>query len=400
MTIETIGVVSASEAISMILNKASLKHANQIHLEPLRDAVLVRFRLDGVLKDAFKFPKEIHEPVIKQFITIADLDINEKIIPQDGTILYKFNDIQTLYWITVIPGVLGERISLSIYDGGKFEYCLDEIGMLPDQLAILRSTFDYEKPSMVILAGPTNSGKSTAIYAMLLEMRKRNKTVATAEWAKRADLEGIHQAVVDIEKGLSLEALCRYYLRSDIDVIFLTELREYVETEVAIRAVLGNNTFVFAGIHTPDAVSVINRLKNMFIEPYLITETVSIIQGQRLLRKLCNHCKEEHKVNEKVLLSAGLDPVRAASAKIYNSKGCPECWNTGYSGRILAAETLQMTEGFIEGVHEGKKSETLKRIAIEEGFQTMRQTAINKMLLGQTSLAEILRLTPSDQGGI
>lgn len=396
MIIETMVFFSAAEAISKILSQANLKRANQIHIEPLQDTVLVRFRIDGVLKDAFKFPKEIHDPVVKQFLTIADLDINEKVIPQDGTILFKFNDKQTLYWINVIPGVLGERICLFIYDGGKFDYCLDKIGMEPNQLAKLRSGFDLQKPSMVILTGPTNSGKSTAIYSMLLEMRMSNKTIVTAEWAKRADLEGIHQTVVDFDKGLSFAALCRCYLRSDIDVIFLTELTGYEDAEVAIKAVLGYNTFVFTGLHTLDAVSVINRLKNMGVEPYLITETVSIIQGQRLLRSLCNHCKEEHKVNDEVLLSAGLDAERATSAKLYTSKGCPECWNTGYSGRILAAETLQMTESFIEGVHEGKSSEMLKKIAIEEGFQTMRQTALKKMLLGQTSLAEVLRLTPPD----
>jgi type IV pilus assembly protein PilB len=227
-------------------------------------------------------------------------------------------------------------------------------------------------------------------------MRKRNFSVATAESEQRAQLPGVHQVIADEDKGLTFAAIGRVLLSADVDVMFIRELFDYETAELAFRAVLDRNKFVFTALHCQNTMATINRLTNMDIDPWLIAEAVSVIQGQRLLRQLCPHCKEEAHVTEKVLMRAGLALEFATEVKVFRSKGCAACGNTGYHGMLLVAETFRMTESFAMEMLDGPSMTKLGQHAVAEGMKTLRQSALTKLLAGLTSLEEVLLRTPAD----
>ena len=379
-----------------ILIEAQKVRASKIHIEPGPKDSIVRFRIDGVLHEFFNISLDSHALISGTVVELADLDSQEKALFQDGYFELNRPDLQGTFIVSFFPGLAGNRICITPYRQCTMEFNLDKLGLEDNSLEIWRDAMHSQKPGLITVTGPTNSGKCTTIYSALMEMQKRNFTVATAEWERRGILPGVHQVAVDEGRGLTFAAICREYFNSDIDVIFLGELTDYETAETAFRAVLGKNKLVFTAMHCHSAISTVARLQNMGVEPWIIAEGLVIVQGQRLLRCLCQHCKEEAQVSDKILVNAGMASSLATNSRVYRAKGCSECDNRGYSGMILAAETFRMTETFTQKMLDGEGIEGLKFLAIEEGMKTLRQSALDKMRDGLTSLDEVLLRTPSD----
>ncbi len=300
------------------------------------------------------------------------------------------------YGVSVFPGLQGSRICISPYGRRTLGFELEMLGFNPEVLNIWEEQLQSDRPSLIAVSGPANSGKNTTAYSAMLEMRKRNLTVATAEYEPRAVLPGVHQVIANDELGMTFAAIGRGFVRNDVDVIFLRELHDYETGDVAFRAVLDRNKVVFTAMHCNGAVETVERFINMGIDLWLIGEGVSMIQGQRLLRTLCIHCNLEIKVPKRALADAGLDPSLARDTTVYGPKGCTQCFDLGYRGMTLVTETLKMTEGFSRRILSGEGRRHLKAQAVEEGMRTLRQNALRKMLDGLTSLEDVLLRTPLD----
>ena len=269
------------EEVALILREALRMRATRVHIEPGSEKISVRFRVDGTLHDCQTLPADMLEPIVKSLQKLADIDIEENALPQDGIMELSGGDLQGVYAINIIPGLAGARVHIVPYRRGRMEFCLHRLGLEDTQLETIREAISSPKPSMVIVSGPTNSGKNTTIYSALLEMRKCNFSVATVESEQRAQLPGVHQVITDEDNGLTFAAIGRALLRADVDVMFISELFDYETAELAFRAVLDRNKFVFTALRCQDTMATINRLTNMDIDPWLIAEAVSVIQGQR-----------------------------------------------------------------------------------------------------------------------
>jgi len=379
-----------------ILIKARDVGASSIDIEPGSNGSAVRFRVDGALHDISTLPLSEHSSLADTVKEHAKLNIHEKKRPQDGIIEFNGPELTERYVVSVFPGLPGDRICISPYGRRTIDFDLDRLGFESEVLNIWKQQLQSNRPSLIVVAGPTNSGKNTTIYSALLEMRKRNLTVATAEYEQRTVLPGVHQVIADVEIGMDFATIGRAFLRNDVDVIFLRDLDDYVTAEIAFKAVLDRNKVVFTAMHCHNAISTVERLINMRIDPWLVTEGVSIIQAQRLLRTLCPNCKEVVQVPHETLVNSGMDITLAKNSVVYRPKGCSQCYNLGYRGMTLVTETFRMTEASARRILQFDERRYLKDCAVEEGMQTLRHNALRKMREGLVSLDDVLLRTPSD----
>ena len=381
--------------VNAILTDAIKKGASDIHIEPYEKTFRVRFRIDGVLYEIMKPPLKLKNAMTSRLKIMADLDIAERRLPQDGRIKLKMKNKKEMdFRVSVLPGLFGEKVVLRLLDKSNLQTDMRKLGFEDKQLNYFQDAIG--KPyGMVLVTGPTGSGKTTTLYSALAELNKPTVNISTAEDPVEFNLPGINQVQMHDDIGLNFAAALRSFLRQDPDIIMVGEIRDYETAEIAIKASLTGH-LVLSTLHTNDAPSTVNRLLNMGVEPFLVASSINIIVAQRLARRVCEGCKTEIAVPPEALIDIGIPPAEAKHLKLYHGTGCKRCSGTGYKGRIALYECMTMTETLKEYVLNGASAIEIKKGAIAEGMMTLRMSGLLYLRQGVTTIEEILRVTVAD----
>lgn len=381
--------------VNLILLEAIKKGASDIHIEPYEKSLRVRYRIDGVLQEQMRPPLKLKAAISSRVKIMASLDIAERRLPQDGRIKLKYGKGQDMeYRTSVLPTLFGEKIVLRLLDKSNLELDMTKLGFGQDQLDDFKESI-HQPFGMVLVTGPTGSGKTTTLYSALAELNKISENISTAEDPVEFSINGINQVLVHEDIGLNFAAALRSFLRQDPDIIMVGEIRDFETAEIAVKAALTGH-LVLSTLHTNDAPSTVSRLLNMGIEPFLVASAVNSVLAQRLARRICANCKEEDKVPVQSLLDIGVSPDDAEGMKVMVGKGCAACSDTGYKGRVALYEVMVMGDELKDFVLNGASTGELKREAMRLGMQTLRQSAIAKISEGVTTIEEALRTTASD----
>jgi len=381
--------------VNIILTDAIKKGASDIHVEPYEKSFRVRYRVDGVLSEVMKPPLKLKNAIVSRMKIMSNLDIAERRLPQDGRIKMKLGKGKEMdYRVSVLPTLFGEKVVMRLLDKSNLQLDMTKLGFEEKPLKDFKDAI--EKPwGMVLVTGPTGSGKTTTLYSALSELNKVSDNISTAEDPVEFNLAGINQVQMHEAIGLNFASALRSFLRQDPDIIMVGEIRDFETAEIAVKAALTGH-MVLSTLHTNDAPSTVNRLLNMGIEPFLISSATNLILAQRLARKICKDCKEEIHVPPQALIEIGIPPEEAKTFKCFHGKGCATCNGTGCKGRIALYEVMPMTEGLKELVLNGASSAELKRGAIKEGMKSLRMSGITKIKEGITTIEEVVRATMAD----
>jgi type IV pilus assembly protein PilB len=369
--------------------------ASDIHIEPYEASLRVRYRVDGVLFNAMNLPLKIKNPITSRMKIMAKLDIAERRLPQDGRIKLRLGKKREIdFRVSVLPTLFGEKTVLRILDKANLQVDLTKLGFEEEYLKKFLDSLT--KPyGMILVTGPTGSGKTTTLYSALNYLNNPDLNVMTAEDPVEYNFMGMNQVQVKEEIGLTFAASLRAFLRQAPNIILVGEIRDFETAEIAVKAALTGH-LVLSTLHTNDAPSSISRLLNMGIEPFLISASVIIIVAQRLARKICAECREEEKVPVPALIQLGVPEEEAATFKCYKGKGCISCNGSGYRGRSALYEVLPITSEIREMVLEGASSDDLKKTAIRLGMKSLRMSGLTKVKEGVTSIEEVMRVTFGD----
>jgi type IV pilus assembly protein PilB len=381
--------------VNAILQDAIRKKASDIHIEPYEKLFRVRFRIDGVLYEIMKPPLKLKNAITSRIKIMAELDIAERRLPQDGRIKIKLGGGKDMdFRVSCLPTLFGEKIVMRLLDKGNLQTDLTKLGYEPDALA--HFMHEIHKPfGMVLVTGPTGSGKTVSLYSAISELNKVSENISTAEDPVEFNFAGINQVQMHEDIGLNFSAALRSFLRQDPDIIMIGEIRDFETAEIAIKAALTGH-MVLSTLHTNDAPATINRLLNMGIEPFLVASAVNLITAQRLARRVCVECKQPEEIPVQALIDAGVPPEEASSYVCMRGKGCPVCNNTGYKGRVGFYQVMPMREEIKELILNGANTAEIKRESMRIGIKTMRQSGLTKLKEGVTSFEEVLRITVSD----
>ncbi|MCK6505916.1 type IV-A pilus assembly ATPase PilB [Myxococcota bacterium] len=391
---------SAGEApvvklVNLILLDAIRKNASDIHVEPYEKSMRIRYRIDGVLYEVMKPPNKLRSAIVSRLKIMSSLDIAERRLPQDGRIKMKLGRGREMdFRVSVLPVLWGEKVVLRLLDKSNLQLDMTKLGFEEKVLADFKG--EISKPyGMILITGPTGSGKTTTLYSTLSELNKSTTNICTAEDPVEFNLFGINQVQMQESIGLNFASALRSFLRQDPDIIMVGEIRDFETAEIGVKAALTGH-LVLSTLHTNDAPSSVSRLLNMGIEPFLVASSVNLIGAQRLVRKLCAECKEPRDVPEQALIDLGVPPEEVTTYKVMGPKGCRTCSNTGYKGRIAVYEIMVMTDELREFILNGASTLELKREAIRGGMKTLRMSALGKLAEGMTSMEEVVRATASD----
>ena len=382
--------------VNLILTDAVKKTASDIHIEPYEKSFRVRYRIDGVLYEVMKPPMKLKNAITSRVKIMSELDIAERRLPQDGRIKLKMGRGREMdFRVSVLPTLFGEKIVLRLLDKSNLQLDMTKLGFEEGQLGHFKDSI-HQPFGMVLVTGPTGSGKTTTLYSALSELNKMSENLSTAEDPVEFNLAGINQVQMHDDIGLNFAAALRSFLRQDPDIIMVGEIRDFETAEIAVKAALTGH-MVLSTLHTNDAPSTINRLLNMGIEPFLVSSSVNCIVAQRLARRVCEECKDKDpETTKEALIEAGLDAERAAAVMPVKGKGCRNCSDTGFRGRVAVYEVMQLKEELKEFVLNGASALELKREAIRLGMKTLRQSALSKLVEGVTTLGEVLRVSSAD----
>lgn len=381
--------------VNAVLTDAIKKGASDIHIEPYEKTFRVRFRIDGVLYEIMKPPTKLKNAITSRVKIMADLDIAERRLPQDGRIKLKLgNNREMDFRVNVLPTLFGEKVVLRLLDKSNLQLDMTKLGFETSQITDFKEAI--AKPhGMVLVTGPTGSGKTTTLYSALAELNKITTNISTAEDPVEFNLTGINQAQMHDDIGFNFASALRAFLRQDPDVIMVGEVRDYETAEIAIKASLTGH-LVLSTLHTNDAPSTINRLLNMGVEPFLVASSINLILAQRLARRVCANCAEEVQVSPEILVNIGIPAAEARLVKVKQGKGCEKCAGTGYKGRIALYEVMPMREELREFVLNGASSAEIKREAMRLGMLSLRQSGLLRLRDGTTTVEEVLRVTAND----
>jgi len=381
--------------VNAILQDAIKKKASDIHIEPYEKLFRVRYRIDGVLYEAMKPPLKLKNAITSRIKIMAELDIAERRLPQDGRIKIKLGGGRDMdFRVSVLPTLFGEKICMRLLDKSSLQTDLTKLGYEPD--ALEHFLHEIHKPfGMVLVTGPTGSGKTVSLYSAIAELNKVSENISTAEDPVEFNFAGINQVQMHEDIGLNFAAALRSFLRQDPDIIMIGEIRDFETAEIAVKAALTGH-MVLSTLHTNDAPATINRLLNMGIEPFLVASAVNLITAQRLARRVCGECKEPETIPVQALIDAGVSPDEAPSFVCYRGKGCPVCNNTGYKGRVGFYQVMPMMDEIRELILNGANTAEIKRETMRLGIKTMRQSGLTKLKEGVTSFEEVLRVTIAD----
>jgi len=381
--------------VNMILSDAIKRKASDIHIEPYERSFRVRYRIDGVLYEAMKPPLKLKNAITSRLKIMAELDIAERRLPQDGRIKIKLGGGKDMdFRVSVLPTLFGEKIVMRLLDKSSLQLDMTKLGYEPEALAHFKEAI--HKPfGMVLVTGPTGSGKTVSLYSALSELNKTTENISTAEDPVEFNFAGINQVQMHEDIGLNFAAALRSFLRQDPDIIMIGEIRDFETAEIGVKAALTGH-LVLSTLHTNDAPATINRLLNMGIEPFLVASAVNLITAQRLARRICSECKEIEEIPVQALIDAGCSPEEAPTFVCYKGKGCPKCNETGYKGRVGFYQVMPMYEEIRELILNGANTAEIKRESMRLGVKTMRQSGLTKLKDGVTSFEEVLRVTMPD----
>lgn len=380
------------KAVSAIISGALKSGASDIHIEPYEKRVRVRYRIDGVMKEISSLPKKISNALSSRVKIMSDLDIAEKRLPQDGRFRIKKDGRDIDFRVSVLPTVQGEKAVMRILDKGNLKLDMKDLGF--EEIELERFDKALSQPyGMILVTGPTGSGKSTTLYSALNKVNDVDINISTAEDPVEFQMEGINQVHCKPEIGLDFAAALKSFLRQDPDVIMVGEIRDYETAAIAIKAALTGH-LVLSTLHTNDAPGTISRLINMGIEPFMIASSLLLVEAQRLGRRICKSCKSEVKADPGILAALNLDVEKYKDQTFYKGKGCPVCSGTGYKGRVGFYEVMLINDALRDAIAKGKNTDEIRKVAKEfAGLRTLREAALEKAMKGVTTLEEVLRNT-------
>jgi type IV pilus assembly protein PilB len=381
--------------VNLILTDSVKRGASDIHIEPYELEVRVRFRVDGQLQTVMNPPMRLKDAITSRLKIMAKLDIAEKRLPQDGRIMIKYRadgkKKELDFRVSTVPTLYGEKIVMRLLDKENLRLDMTKLGF--EQESLTKFERNILRPyGMVLVTGPTGSGKTNTLYSSVATLNKVDTNIMTAEDPVEFQLAGINQVQMKDQIGLNFAAALRAFLRQDPNIILVGEIRDFETAEIAVKAALTGH-LVLSTLHTNDAPSTISRLMNMGIEPFLVATSVNLICAQRLVRRICANCKEQLEVPPQALIDAGYTPEEAKTVKIYHGKGCTICNKGGYKGRTGLYEVMEVTDELRELILVGASALELKKKAIELGMITLRRSGLTKVGLGQTTMEEVLRET-------
>jgi len=381
--------------VNLILTDAIKKKASDIHIEPYEKSFRVRYRIDGVLYEVMKPPTKLRAAITSRIKIMAEMDIAERRLPQDGRIKIKLPGGKDMdYRVSCLPTLFGEKIVCRLLDKSNLQLDMTKLGYDEQPLKWFKEAI--HKPfGMVLVTGPTGSGKTVSLYSALAELNDTTLNISTAEDPVEFNFAGINQVHMHEEIGLNFAAALRSFLRQDPDIIMIGEIRDFETAEIGIKAALTGH-MVLSTLHTNDAPSTISRMLNMGIEPFLVASAVNLITAQRLGRRVCKECKEPEEIPKQALIDAGVSPEDVDDYVCYRGMGCDVCNNTGYKGRVGIYQVMPMFEEIRELILAGANTAEIKRESMRLGVKTMRQSALLKLKEGVTSFEEVLRCTVTD----
>ncbi|HLL75600.1 MAG TPA: type IV-A pilus assembly ATPase PilB [Pyrinomonadaceae bacterium] len=381
--------------VNVLLVDALQRGASDIHIEPYEKDLRIRFRIDGVLYDVMHPPMRLRDALISRIKIMSKLDISEKRLPQDGRIKIKLKadgrSRELDFRVSTLPTLFGEKVVMRLLDKEKLMLDMTKLGFEPESLVKFQR--NIAKPyGMVLVTGPTGSGKTNTLYSALQSLNTPETNIMTAEDPVEFNLVGVNQVQMKEQIGLNFAAALRSFLRQDPNIVLVGEIRDFETAEIAIKAALTGH-LVLSTLHTNDAPSTISRLMNMGIEPFLVATSVNLIQAQRLIRRVCSECKDVQPTPPEALVEIGFTPQEAKEVKIYKGRGCQKCNGTGYKGRVGLYEVMEITDDIRELILIGASALELRKRAVETGMITLRQSGLIKIKNGITTVEEVVRET-------
>jgi type IV pilus assembly protein PilB len=381
--------------VNLVLLDAIRKGASDIHVEPYEKQLRIRYRIDGVLYEVMKPPIKLKHAITSRLKIMSSLDIAERRLPQDGRIKMKMGRGKVMdFRVSILPTLWGEKVVLRLLDQSNLQLDMTKLGFEEKVLADFKEAI-HKPYGMILVTGPTGSGKTTTLYSTLSELNKTTTNICTAEDPVEYNLFGINQVQMHDDIGLNFATSLRSFLRQDPDIVMVGEIRDFETAEIAVKAALTGH-LVLSTLHTNDAPSSISRMLNMGIEPFLVASSVNLIGAQRLVRKICTDCREVVDVPTQTLIDLGVPPEHLDEFTVMRAAGCRTCNSTGYKGRIAVYEIMVMTDELSEFVLNGASTLELKREAIRQGMKTLRMSALSKLSEGMTSMEEVVRATAPD----
>ncbi|KIG12461.1 Type IV fimbrial assembly, ATPase PilB [Enhygromyxa salina] len=381
---------------NLILVNAINKAASDIHIEPYEKSYRVRYRIDGVLHHEMNAPLKLKNAITSRLKIMANLDIAERRLPQDGRIKIKMAKGREMdFRVSCLPTLYGEKIVLRLLDKDNLQLDMMKLGFEQGPLDDFKGAI-HRPYGMCLVTGPTGSGKTTTLYSALSELNDDEVNISTAEDPVEFNLAGINQVQMHDDIGLNFAAALRSFLRQDPDIIMVGEIRDFETAEIAVKAALTGH-MVLSTLHTNDAPSTVNRLLNMGVEPFLVTASVNLIVAQRLARRICKDCKKpDAATTPQMLVDAGMKPAEAKACQPMRGKGCKTCSDSGYKGRVALYEVMLLKDGLKDLILQGASTTELKSEAIRLGMNTLRRSGLNKIAEGMTTVEEIVRVTAAD----
>ena len=386
------------KVVSLILNEAIKKRASDIHIEPCEKFLKVRYRIDGSLHDVFTLPKKNQNAVLARLKIMSKLDITETRMPQDGRFKISYEGKEIDFRVSVLPITFGGKVVLRILDKSTINIGLEKLGFLPGPLSTFRTAL--ARPyGMLLVTGPTGSGKSTTLYSIINQLNTSERNIITLEDPVEYETEGVTQIPARPEIGLTFATGLKSVLRQTPDIIMVGEIRDFETADIAIKASL-TGQLILSTLHTNDSAGAVTRLIDMGVEPFLVASSLILASAQRLMRKICENCKEEMPIPAEILKRLGIDPLEMKKRNVrtfHKGKGCPRCNDTGYYGRIAILEALLIDDKIRNMIMKKTGSDEIKEYAVKEkGMMTLRDNAVENCIMGITTLEEVLRVTSED----
>ncbi len=383
--------------VNLVLKDAVTKKASDIHVEPYEKDFRIRFRIDGVMYEVMKPPMKLRNAIISRLKIMASLDISERRLPQDGRIKIKLGGGKEMdFRVSVCPTLFGEKVVMRLLDKSNLQLDMTKLGFEPEPLKWFKEAIDRPY-GMVLVTGPTGSGKTTTLYSALSALNDPGCNLCTAEDPVEFNFAGINQVQMKEDIGLTFASALRSFLRQDPDTIMIGEIRDFETAEIGVKAALTGH-LVLSTLHTNDAPGTVSRLLNMGIEPFLVTASLNLILAQRLMRRLCNACKKPvTNPDPQAMIDAGIPAEKIGSFTLHEKGGCKECNDRGYKGRVAVYEVMPFWDGLKELVINGASAAELKQEAIRLGLQTLRMSAINKVMAGVSTIEEAVGNTAPDR---
>jgi type IV pilus assembly protein PilB len=380
--------------VNSLITDAVRKGASDIHMEPYEKSLRVRFRIDGTLYEMMSPPFRMKAAIISRLKIMAELDIAERRVPQDGRIKLRLLGRTIDFRVSSLPTIFGEKVVMRILDKGNLNVDMNKLGFQDQPLSDVARAI-AQPYGMVLVTGPTGSGKTTTLYSALSKINVPEVNIMTAEDPVEYNIDGINQVLVNEDVGLTFAAALKAFLRQDPNIIMVGEIRDLETSSIAVKAALTGH-LVLSTLHTNDAPSSINRLVDMGVEPFLVASSTNLILAQRLIRRICNSCKGEIRLHPEVIRELGMTEEEARKETFFEGKGCVDCNNTGYRGRVGAYEVMPITAAIRDLILDRGSTSDIKKRAMADGMQTLREDALYKLKKGVTTAEEVLKETALD----